>query len=898
VVEVASGRVADNAAELAEQIRDVLLHLYDLTYLQTHPLAKRLSSTRQDGKALAASNPGKALRQAILDAMDALHPGNGAPPGSSASRPYQLLHDRYVEGLDAAEVARRLSIGKSEYHRDLRKGIAALALLLKERFGLDQASSTPLQAGERNDEAKPAPVEAPGIQMTDRVNLPVPLTSFVGREREVEEVKCHLAQRRLVTLTGAGGSGKTRLALSVAWDLASRLAPKDPEGVWMVELAALADPSLVPQSVAFAFGLVEQSERPILSTLIDYLRDRRCLLVLDNCEHLIEACAKLVDGLLRACPGLTVLATSRESVRVDGEAVYLVPPLAVPDPERLPTLDELVSFGGVRLFAERAGSARPTFQVTAQNASAVARICSRLDGLPLAIELAAARVRVLSPEQIAQRLDDRFALLTGGTRSALPRQQTLEATLDWSHDLLAEPEKALFRRLAVFSGGWSLEAAEAICADEIVQASQVLDLLTRLVDRSLVLAEALTGEVRYRLLETVREYAWGKLIGSGEEEVRRIRHRDWYLAFAERAEAELDGRDVLLWLGRLDLERDNLLAAVEYSRLEPEGAEAELRLATALRGYWLTRGYESEERERLESALARNAGGHSARRIDALLEAGLRTVFVGPLSLERARELFEEGLAIARQLGDSAMEARALHHLAGLEQDLGRLPEARAILEDALRIARRTDDQLAIVDMLEALGDVLVDQGAYSEALPPLMDGLAIARSRGAPVIAILWDLGRLATLTGDYYGARQLLEEAVANARAQGNAKAAGVGLMQLGDLARAEGDLSAARSFYRESLASELEARSTLAVAMALGRLADLTAAEGRSQQAARLFGALGAWYRSVGREVQYKPHPNHQLDLGAARAALGADAYDRAWAEGQGMTLEQAVAYALQD
>jgi len=365
-------------------------------------------------------------------------------------------------------------------------------------------------------------------------NLPIQLTSFIGREREIAEIKELMRSTRLLTLTGAGGCGKTRLALQVAADVVETFR----DGVWFVDLVGLSDPTIVPQAVASTLGMREASGRPLLAMLADYLRDRHVLLVLDNCEHLVVACAQLADNLLGACPHLQILATSREAVGIEGEQTFRVPSLSVPDLQRLPTLEKLTDYEAVRLFTERARWSQSAFRVTYQNAEAVARVCVQLDGIPLAIEMAAARVKVLTVEQIATRLNDRFRLLSAGSRTALPRHQTLRATMDSSHDLLPEKERRVLRRASVFAGGWTLEAAEAICAGDGVEASEILDPLTRLVDKSLVIAEPHGGETRYRLLETVRQYGRDRLAESGETAGIRTRHRDWYLEFAELARAE------------------------------------------------------------------------------------------------------------------------------------------------------------------------------------------------------------------------------------------------------------------------------------------------------------------------------------------------------------------------
>ncbi len=430
-------------------------------------------------------------------------------------------------------------------------------------------------------------------------NLPIQLSSFIGRERAIAELKGLLSTTRLLTLTGAGGSGKTRLALQMATNLLADFE----HGVWWVELAALTDPTLVPQQVASSLGISEQPGRQLMDTLSDALQPKKLLLVLDNCEHLIAACAQLVETLLRSCADLRILTTSREAFTIPGETIWPVPSLGVPDAYHLPPREGLVKYEAVHLFIERAVSVLPTFRLTQENASALAQVCRRLDGLPLAIELAAARVKVLSVEQIAARLDDSYRLLAGGSRTALPRQQTLQATIDWSHHLLSEKERILFRRLSVFMGGFTLEAAEAVCAGNGIEQDEVLDLLSHLIDKSLVAVAQRSGEARYRLLETIRQYGQDKLQEFGEAANLRRNHCDWYVGLSERAESEILGARQGSWFDRLEVEHDNLRAALGWS-LEQKEAETAARMGAAIWRFWLLRGYMSEGRRWLERALA------------------------------------------------------------------------------------------------------------------------------------------------------------------------------------------------------------------------------------------------------------------------------------------------------
>ncbi|MEJ7816454.1 MAG: AAA family ATPase, partial [Rubrobacter sp.] len=422
-------------------------------------------------------------------------------------------------------------------------------------------------------------------------NLPLELSSFVGREKELAEVKRLLEDTRLLTLTGAGGCGKTRLALAIA----SELLEGFEDGVWMVELVPLADPSLVPQAVASTLGVREEPGRSPTETLSDYLGSKKLLLVLDNCEHLIEACAALAETLLRSCSELRVLATSREALGITGEVAWPVPSLSLPDLRRLPAVESLPQYESALLFVERAEAVKPDFALTEQNAPAVAQVCYRLDGIPLAIELAAARVKVLPVEQISERLDDCFRLLAAGSRTAMPRHRTLHATMDWSHELLPEAERTLFRRLSVFSGGFSLDAAEWVCAGEELERDEGLELLSHLVDKSLVVAREEGGEARYRLLETVRQYGWERLSESDEAVEFRERHAGYYLALAEEAEPELKREGQVAWLERLERERDNLRAAMRWLLGRGELEEV-ARLGWALWLFWGIRAHFAEGR--------------------------------------------------------------------------------------------------------------------------------------------------------------------------------------------------------------------------------------------------------------------------------------------------------------
>ena len=599
-------------------------------------------------------------------------PEVGPPPHTFGAL---LRRHRLAAGLSQAALAERAGLslrGVSDLERGARRvPQRATVRLLAGALGLRPEATAALEAAVARRRGPPGRAGARAARTVPH-NLPLPLTSFVGRERELAAVHEALAAHRLVTLTGPGGVGKTRLALQAA---AAGLEAF-PDGAWLVDLAPLADAALVPLTVLAALGVRERPGRPHLATLTEHLRARRLLLVLDNCEHLLDACARLADALLRACLGPRVLATSRELLGVPGEAARRVPSLATPDPRHPPPPARLGRYEAVRLFVDRARLGRPGFVLTDQNAGPVAQVCARLDGLPLAIELAAARLRALPVEQLAGRLDDRFRLLTGGGRTAVPRQQTLQAAIDWSHALLAAPERAVLRRLAVFAGGWPLAAAEAVCAGAGVEPGGVLDLLAGLVDKSLVVFEEAAlepgagGAGRYRLLETIRQYAEARLVGAGEAARVRRRHRDWYLALAERAALELVGRDQVAWLDRLGAEHDNLRGALAWSQADPDGAAAELRLAAALGRFWNLRGHISEGRAWLAHALERDAGAApAAARASALNWAGLLASLAA--ALPAAAALLEASIALGRGLPGRPGLPAALRHLGLVARDGG-----------------------------------------------------------------------------------------------------------------------------------------------------------------------------------------------------------------------------------
>ncbi len=696
-----------------------------------------------------------------------------------------------------------------------------------------------------------------------RTNLPAQLTSFIGREKESAEIKQLLASHRLVTLTGPGGTGKTRLALHVAAELLADDSPplpsqwgrelggegRFPNGVWLIELAPLGDPALVPQAVASALGLREDSVRSTLTTLTDFLSGRQLLLILDNCEHVIEACAQLADALLRACPNVRILASSREALGVAGEATFRVPSLRAPDIRRVPALDTLSQYEAVQLFVERAATVLPGFELTAENAPALAQVCARLDGIPLALELAAARVNVLRVEQIAARLDDRFRLLTGGSRTAVPRQQTLRALIDWSHDLLAEPERVLLRRLSVFTGGWTLEAAEAVCAGDGIEQYDILDVLTQLVNKSLVVGEREQGqETRYRLLETIRQYALERLAASGEADARRWQHAAHYLGLAETVDAQLGRAGQGVWLARLEREIDNLRGALEWA-FGGGDAEVGARLAGALAGmrsrwggFWLARGYSAEGRRWLEAALARGSDVAPAIRAMLLLQAGYAYKDLAEWSddgWQRTYALLEESLALFRAVGDRGGIAAVLTAQGAHAWGLGDYPQSTQRLNEALALYREIGDRYGITRVLHTLGDTAGDQGETARATGLLSESLALAREQGfvVQVPLILNGLGDVACRQGEYERAMALYWEALALLQNVGDRWEVLWPLRNLGWLAVVVGDDGRVRALLQEYVDWSRDKAAVFGLTALLHILGTLIHTQGDAAQASAL-------------------------------------------------------------
>jgi non-specific serine/threonine protein kinase len=693
-------------------------------------------------------------------------------------------------------------------------------------------------------------------------NLPALLSSFVGRKAEIADVRRLLRTQRLVTLTGPGGCGKTRLALQVASDA----LPEFEDGAWLIELGSLADPTLVPQTVASALGVREQSGRPLTDTLADYLCSRRALLLLDNCEHLVEACAQLAAALLQACPTLTILATSREPLGVDGETVWKVPTLSLPHlpltkgaargdaPPAGQPLSE-----AVQLFLARAEAASPGFALTSENAAAVEDICRRLDGLPLAIELAAARLRALTVHEVGEHLDDRFHLLTGGNRMAPERHQTLEATLDWSYALLSETERKVLQRLSVFAGGCTLLAAESVCSGDDLAVAEILDALTHLVDKSLLRArEQDEGGMRYRLLETIRQYAWRRLQESPDRRAVESRHAQMCLALAKQgvmAESKFPFVVQVAAVHQLEAEHDNFRAALAWSLSESGDRELGLRLSSTLAQFWQMRGYLSEGRAWRDALLTGAEAVPAAARAEAWSFAGHALIYSD--HIEEGAACFEKSLALYEELADEAGAAWQRSWLGWVSVARGNYADAASLAGEAAKTLRQFGDNLGAAVALEGWGEAEYLQGNYVLARKVFEESLGLAGELGNPYIA----------------GRRQT----------------------RLGQVAHAEGKDQEALPLIEQAMAICIDAGDNSGATMALVALATIGVAQGNGIWAAKLLGAVADLREQAGSSLWYLDRLEYERSVEKVRSEIEAPVFEAAWADGRGMTLQQAVEHA---
>jgi predicted ATPase/class 3 adenylate cyclase len=752
-------------------------------------------------------------------------------------------------------------------------------------------------------------------------NLPTQPTSFIGREKELATALALLARGPLVTLTGQGGTGKTRLALHLAADSLEEYAG----GAWLVELAPVSDPAAVGPAVAAVLRIPERPAIRITDAIVEALRDQELLLVLDNCEHVIAAAADLVSALLRSCPRLKILATSREALSVPGEALLSVPSLGVPADDPLPPIEELRGYEAIRLFNDRSNAQLPTFVLTAENASDVVRVCRRLDGIPLALELAAARMRSLSLAEIAQRLDDRFRLLTGGGRTVVARQQTLRALIDWSYDLLGEGERQLFRRLAVFVRGWTLHAAEVVCPGEGLDPSAVLDLIAHLVDKSLVVMQDRGGIARYTMLESIREYAREKLLDSGEAELLRERHAEYFFHVIVDAPEWNIGSSAAT-VAATDYE--NIQTALEWIGADPEGSERELLFVGSMFGPAVARGRVAQLRGSVTTALARSdPSARTLGRARALLAAGQLAGMQGDGA--SASALVEEAVELLRTLGAKRELAYALLMRGrGLQPD--RVAAGRAV-DEARALLEATGEVWGQAFLPFILGDAALERGEYDAARREHRESLARFRQMGDLFYASnsLLSLGRLACIDGDLQRARALVEEALAIRRArEGDTRwpvaialislgevdrcagdpAAGAGsfeqalrygrelgdgpligwsLHNLGHVALHAGDLWTAAARFRESLAARPGAGPSANLAAGLAGLAGVAVRAGQPAEAARLNGAVAAMLDAAHAVLAPADDRVRRADLAAIHVALSPQAAIAAFEAGRAST-----------
>jgi predicted ATPase/DNA-binding SARP family transcriptional activator/Tfp pilus assembly protein PilF len=771
------------------------------------------------------------------------------------------------------------------------------------------------------------------FKRSSKLKIPLPLTSFIGREKELKEVAHLFSKSRLVTLTGSGGVGKTRLAIQVVAEVLDLF----PDGVWFLDLTPLSDPALIANTLATLLGLQEFGPQPVADLLVKYFRSRTALVIFDNCEHLIEPSSQLIHSLLTTCEALSILATSREALRVAGEVSYRVPSLAVPRADIQLAVNDFADIESVRLFTERAASISPDFALNAHNVFDIARICQRLDGIPLAIELAAARTNLLSIQQILTGLDDRFHLLSRGLRSALPRHQTLRAMIEWSYDLLTEKERILFRRLAVFAGTWTQEAAEEVCSGNGIELSEVLDLLSQLVNKSLLLVEpSQTGETRYHALETIRQYTREKLIESGEEQAVREKYTRWFVELAERAEPNLSGHGQLEWAERIEQELDNLRAAMEWSLYND--FDLGLRIVNALLRFWDMRDHRIECFHYVEHLF--RAGRLDTTPLHARSLAYAAFLAISPATTEQMITLAKAGERMSREVGDQEGLAVSLgvfaqlriwqgereqalrlyeENMALLEdsrnlwlkyltrsaigwtsQTLGDYERANACFQEALAWSRENGDLEFRHYVLSCFGWLAFEESHYEQALEYFQESVSLARlckNKLAQSIT-LRGMGETNILLEQYTQAKTLLEESLLIERELGNPWNPAWTFRLLGRAARLQGDFQQAWNYYVEGLRLGQTGVSRTNLIWCLIALAELAVLNNQPKQAASLLGTAEA-IPELDRELS----PPERLEWQALSKTIrnqldGESSYASNYEAGKRMSLEEVVDYVLKE
>lgn len=762
---------------------------------------------------------------------------------------------------------------------------------LADALGLGDAERADLAAAVRaRTDGTPAlsPVSnSPNVSNDD---VPDTLTPFIGREREAEVVRHLLAHPgvRLLTLTGTGGIGKTRLALH----LARAVREEYPDGVVWVELAPLTDSTLVLPTIARSVGVEEALSGDVRATLRSWLHNKQLLLVLDNFEHLLDAATDMAE-LLRACPDLALLATSRAPLSIHGEQEYAVPPLELPTTDRIQERVDMASVPSVQLFVWQVQQKDPSFELRKENAATVAAICRRLDGVPLALELAAARVKLLGTEELLARLDRVLPVLTGGARDLPARQRTMEGTIRWSYNLLKPPEQALFRRLSVFAGGWTLSAAEAVGTDGVERVDELFDRLGTLIEQSLVTVTYDEREMRYRLLEPVRHYALERLEESGEAEEARSQHAGYYVALAERAALELEGRaDQVVWLERLDREHDNMRTVLAWSEDAPEGAEVGLRLASALWRFWEVRGHVGEGSRWLAGALARSDGLPPVLRAKVLTAAG--NLARDRVDYEQATTYHEQSLELWRRLRDNRGIARSLNNLGVIVRDRGDAEQTIRLCHESLELFQAVGDQHGAAIALISLGMAASQQGDSERARSWYEKSLALFRTSGDSwhTAWVLNHLAHLMVRQGDFVAARCTAKESLELQRAAGDLWGIAMALGALGKIAQADNDMETAALRFSEGLRLVVEAGVEQAIPERLEDLAGVALSVGQPGRAARLGGAAEVLREIVGVRQTVGDGIGGEIDLSELRSGP----YASAWAEGRAISREQLAVEAV--
>jgi predicted ATPase/DNA-binding SARP family transcriptional activator len=818
---------------------------------------------------------------------------------------------------------------QAEQHNAALKQYRTCEQVLRKELGVDPQPETralykQIRRGEFRS-IQPVKQKELGIP---RHNLPFQISSFIGREKERDDIVNLIANNRLVTLVGAGGIGKTRLSLKTGEELFREYA----DGVWFVELASLSDPARVPQTIAALFGLIEGSEASPTEKLVRFLRSKTVLLILDNCEHLLDACAQLADALLSSCPNLKILTTSREAIGITGEAQYHVPPLELPDLQQI--LEKQLDYESIQLFEERGRLVQENFSLSMENAPSIAQICHRLDGIPLAIELAAARVSMYSTDQIAARLDESFNLLTGGSRTALPRQQTLRASIHWSWNLLTDSEKILLRRLSIFAGGWIQDAAKSVCAGNDIEAQQLLDVLTQLVAKSLVVVNQDRGrERRYHLLEMVREYAYEKLVEANEEDVIRDQHLKYFLKLSEQIEPELVGPQQMEWFARANEEINNLRATLEHA--DRVDVEAGLYISGRLEHFW--RSFDSREGTRwlaeflqkpeskgyprarakalyTQGRIFRNFGqddeaqtateeslalfravGDQLGEVDSLVSLGLIIMIGSVADPEKGGELIQQALTLARSLGDIGRQAWALEALGWDHRDF---KHALPCWEEAIALYRQAGHWGRLVDNLSELGFFLLMNGQIDTAQKYLDESnLLIQRLNiKGKQNHLLNAYGQIALMRGNYEQARAYFRENAAISNESGSMLEYLWAILRLGFVELRAGNIIQAREILTESAQNFQQASLRIGVVVSLEWMANLFIAGDKPEIAARLIGWADTTREIIGDSRPVLEQADVDRDVATIVSNMGNTAYQEAYVKGRLMSLDEAVEYAI--